>query len=309
MGSKILYYFIVYPISCLPLRLLYPLSDVLFFFLFYVVGYRKSVVRENLVRSFPQKSLKEIQAIERKFYHHLSDILIEGIKNLTISEKKLKKRMKIKNPELMIKLFEKEKSVLLVSGHYNNWEWFIKAQNILFPHQAVGIGKPMTSQFWDKKINVKRSEFGMRVIHANNLHKKLNWWSGEKLAILTLSDQSPGDTHKSYWMDFLHQKTPVLFGAEMLAYQYNMAVVYFETSKLKRGFYEITLKLITENPRDCPYGEITEKHTQRLEKTIQKEPAYWMWSHKRWKRPLPKDFAALRTQQKEAFEMKMKKVI
>lgn len=305
MISKFFYYLIVNPVSHLPLRILYVFSDTLFFVLFYVVKYRKKIIRDNLTRSFPQKSIKEIQIIEHQFYRHLSDILIEGVKNLSISEKKLKKRIKVVNPEIMQDLFDKEKSVLLVSGHYNNWEWLIKAQNILFPHQAVGIGQPMTNKFWDKKVNSKRSSLGMRVIHAKNLHEKLNLWSQEKIAILTLSDQSPLDTHKSYWMDFLNQKTPVLFGAELLAHQYNMAVVYFETKKIARGKYTIKLQLITEDPRRCAYGEITEKHTRLLEQTIVNTPAFWMWSHKRWKRAQPKDFDELRKEQERNFKTKM----
>ena len=305
MLAKFAYYCFVYPISRLPLYVIYVMSDLMCFFLYYVFGYRKKIIIGNLTRSFPEKSTAEIKQIARKFYHHFTDILAEGIKNLSISEKQLRKRMVVKNPELMKDLFDKELSVLLVSGHYNNWEWLITAQNFLFPHQAVGIGQPMTSKFWDKKINTKRARFGMRIIHASNVRKKLELWTAEKLAILTLSDQSPPNTHKSYWMDFLNQKTAVLFGAEMLAFQYNMAVVYFETSKVKRGYYSIELKLITENPHLCRYGEITEKHTHLLEKTIQKAPEFWMWSHKRWKRTLPDDFDALRTQQKRTFEEKM----
>jgi KDO2-lipid IV(A) lauroyltransferase len=305
MFSKILYYCIVYPLSRLPFGVLYPISDFLYFVLFRLIAYRKKVVINNLKHSFPGKSSKEIRQIAQKFYRYLADVLIEGIKNISISEKQLKSRLKVENPEIMDELFAMQKSVLLVGGHYNNWEWLIAAQNMLFKHQAVGIGQPMSNRFWNTKINEKRSRFGMRVIHAKNLKEKLALWSNEKLSILTLSDQSPAKTNKSYWMNFLNQHTAVLFGAEMMAHQYNMAVVYFETKKIKRGHYLMKLKLITDNPTLCKYGEITEKHTHLLEKTILNDPQFWMWSHKRWKRTPPDDFVTLRAEQEKNFNQKM----
>lgn len=302
MLSKLLYYCFIYPLSKLPLRFLYALTDTFYLLIVSVIPYRKEVVRANLRRSFPDKTEQEIKQISKKFYRHFCDLLAESIKNLSIEKKSLLERVKVVNPALMQTLFDKEKSVLLVSGHYNNWEWMITAQHLLFPHQAVGIGQPMTSKFLDKKINARRARFGMRIVHAKNVKSKLGQWENERLAVLTLSDQSPANTHKSYWMEFLHQPTAVLFGAEMMAHQHDMAVVYYEMRKKSRGNYEIELKLITDTPSSCSYGEITEKHTRLLEETIRREPAYWIWSHKRWKRTLPEDFEALRKEQQEQFE-------
>jgi len=301
MLSKISYYFFVIPISYLPLRVLYLISDFLYLLLILFIPYRKKVVRKNLINSFPEKSLNEIKQIERKFYHHFTDLLVEGVKNLTISKKEVSKRLVVKNPELMDELYNNGKSVLLVSGHYNNWEWIITTQSNLFKHKAFGIGKPLTSTFWDKKINNRRSRFGMTVINANNLKENLKNDKNDPIATLILGDQSPGDSHKSYWMNFLHQDTAVVFGTEQLANEYDFTVVFFHLKKVKRGYYEMELQLVTDEPRSLAWGELTETHTRLLEKVIEETPQFWVWTHKRWKREKVEDIEAFKKQQTDKF--------
>ncbi len=307
MVAKFAYHCLVIPISYLPLRILYLFTDFFYLLLITVVPYRKKVIEGNIERSFPNVSKSERAKIKRQFYRHFSDLLAEGIKNLTISKGSLSKRFLVKNPEVMYQLYNQKKSVVLVSGHYNNWEWLITAQNFLFPHKAMGIGMPMTSKFWDKKINERRMRFGMNVIHSKNFKEEIEKNLHHPIAVLTLGDQSPGDSTKSYWMDFLHQKTAVAFGTELMAHQFDFAVVYFATRKIKRGYYEMELFLITENASSTEWGEITEAHTHLLEKEIIKNPAYWIWSHKRWKRELPSDIEKLKNEQKSKFEQRFTK--
>jgi Kdo2-lipid IVA lauroyltransferase/acyltransferase len=305
--SKGLYYILVYPISLLPLRLIYLFTDFLYFFLRSVYPYRKKVIEENLKNAFPEKSKHELSVLKQKFYKHFTDIIAEGIKNLSISEKALKKRLKVKNPEIMEKFFTEKKSVLLVSGHFNNWEWLITAQNFIFPHQAVGIGMPLSNKFWHKKMNEKRSRFGMKIIHSKNVKENFEKWKNETIATLILADQSPGDSSKSYWTDFLNQKTAIAFGCEQLAHSFQHAVVFFKIKKLKRGYYELELETITDNPSSLQWGEISEKHTKLLEKTILEKPEFWIWSHKRWKREIPTNLEELREFQKNKFNEKYKR--
>lgn len=304
MGA-LAYYLFIYPVSFLPLNVLYLFTDFFYLLLISIVPYRRKVIRENVARSFPNKSLKERKKIERRYYRHLSDLLAEGAKNMSISKKELKRRFKVANPEVVDELFEQSKSVLLVSGHLNNWEWLITGQQLFFKHQAVGIGMPLSSKFWDKKLTERRSRFGMKVIHSKNVHAFFTEQTAP-IATLVLADQSPGSARKCYWMQFLHQQTGVIFGPEMLANQYNHAVVYFDISKQKRGHYLMTLKLITLEPRKLTYGEITETHTHLLEDSIKKEPAHWLWSHKRWKREVPTDLVALKEEQRRTFERKFR---
>lgn len=306
MGAKIAYYLFVLPLSHLPMWCLYRFADFFYILLISVFPYRKAVIEGNLTRSFPDKTQQEIKQLRNAFYRHFADLLVEGIKNLSISKEELLKRFKVKNPELMNELFAQNKSVILVSGHYNNWEWLITAQNCLFPHQAMGIGMPMTSKFWDKKVNEQRSRFGMKVVHAKNFKEEIKKYAQKPVAILTLSDQSPGDARKSYWLEFLNQPTAVLFGTEQMAHSNDFAVVFFINRKVKRGYYEMHLSLITDSPSLCEWGEITEKHTYLLEKEIKANPAFWVWSHKRWKREVPSDLIQLKKEQHDKFNATFK---
>jgi len=301
MMAALGYYLFVLPLSWLPLGILYRLSDLFYLILITVFPYRKVVIENNLKRSFPHLSDQESKRIKRKFYRHFADILVEGIANLYMSEKQLRKRLKVRNPQVMEELFLKKKSVILVSGHYNNWEWLISAQNFLFPHQAMGIGMPMTIKFWDRKVNQRRQRFGMKVVHSGNFKQEIEEHMNHPIAVLTLADQSPGNSRKSYWMEFLHQQTAVLFGTEMMAHSYNMSVVFFRIQKVRRGYYELELELITEEPKKMNWGKITEAHTHLLEKEIYHKPEYWIWSHKRWKREIPTDLDQLKKEQNEKF--------
>lgn len=299
--ARIAYYLFVLPVSYLPMWMIYGISNLLYFMLRFVYPYRKDVITDNLRKCFPEKSEAEITRMLYAFYRHFTDILAEGIKNLSISEKELRRRMTLKNPELMQELYDEGKDVLLVSGHFNNWEWLISAQNFLLPHQAVGIGMPMSSKFWDKKINERRSRFGMIIEHSKSIRGFFRKKHDTPLATLVLGDQSPGNSAKSYWMPFLGRMTAVQFGCEMLAHNHKQAVVFFATRKVKRGYYEIEFELITKDPTEMQWGEITEKHTRLLETEILLHPEQWMWSHKRWKRELPENLELLREQQRASF--------
>ena len=175
MGNKIsyltsafLYYFIVYPISLLPLWVIYIFTDFFYFLLIYLIPYRKNLIRKNIFKSFPQASHGHRKKINRAFYKHLCDLLAESIKNISISERELRKRFKVSDHTLLNKLFAEGKNVLLVSGHYNNWEWMITAQNLLLRHQAAGIGMPLSNAFWNKKLNQRRGRFGMKIRLCKN---------------------------------------------------------------------------------------------------------------------------------------------
>ena len=300
--SALLFYLIVFPISFLPLGFLYKLSDLLYFIFTRIFPYRKSVIIRNIQRSFPDKSELEQEQLLKQFYRHFTDILVEGIKNLSISKKQLKKRMLVRNPELMQELYDEKRNVILVSGHFNNWEWLISSQNLLFNHQAFGIGMPMSNKFWDKKVNQRRERFGMQVINASNYQIKFRTFKKKPFAVLTLGDQSPAHSTKSYWMNFLNQDTAVLFGTEYMANDYDFTVVFFIVHKIKRGYYELELKLITKDAKSMNWGEITEIHTKLLEDEIIKNPSQWLWSHKRWKREMPQDLSELKRKQKKHFE-------
>ncbi|MFM1947079.1 MAG: hypothetical protein RL207_1362 [Bacteroidota bacterium] len=302
MMSAILYYCVVYPLSLLPLWILYRLSDVLFLLFISIIPYRKKVVQGNIQKSFPDLSEKDQAVMVRGFYRHFSDLLIESIKNLSISKAELLRRMQVINPEVLKTIEKNGKPVLFVSGHFNNWEWFITSQAMLVPFESYGIGMPLSNGFWDKKLTERRQRFGLNVVNAKN-YKEL-FLQNKPVSVLVLSDQAPADGRKSYWMDFLHQPSPVLFGVEQMANEFDLTVVYFTMKKIKRGQYSVEFNILTEEPKSLPYGALTEKHVQLLEESIIEQPCNWLWSHKRWKREIPADLESLKATQKSKFEEK-----
>jgi KDO2-lipid IV(A) lauroyltransferase len=304
MMSALLYYCIVYPLSLLPLWILYRMSDLIFLLFMSVLPYRKKVVKANIERSFPDLSSKDQAVLVRGFYRHFSDLLIESIKNLSISKDELLRRMTVINPEVLQDLQKNGKSTIFVSGHFNNWEWFITAQALLVPNASYGIGMPLSNGFWDKKLTERRQRFGLTVVHAQNYKTMFN--QSKPVSVLVLSDQAPADARKSYWMEFLHQQTPILFGVEQMANEFDLNVVYFQLKKVKRGYYEIEFKTLTTEARSLSYGQLTEQHVQLLEQSILEEPCHWLWSHKRWKREIPSDLEDLKSIQKSKFEEKFR---
>lgn len=311
MMGKLAYYLLIIPVSYLPMPVLYLFTDFFYLLLLTVVPYRRTVVRANINNSFPDKTAKEKKRIERQFYRYLTDLLAESTKNLTISKHKLRKRFTVKNPELMQKFFKNKENVLLVSGHYNNWEFFLTAQDLLFEHKAVGVGKPLSSAFWDKKINARRERFGMQVIHRKNFDERFEKLISDPtpFATLLLVDQSTADSLKSFWTTFLNQETAVIYGPEMLAVKHNFPVVFFHTEKVSRGHYSIYLQLVTKTPRKTEWGEITKTHVKMMENVIEENPSRWLWSHKRWKREIPEDLVSLKEKQKEKFNALKKAVL
>jgi len=282
MISRILYYIFVLPISLLPYPLLYFLSDLLFLILYRIIGYRKKVVLTNLSNSFPKKSYLELQDIMTAFYKHFCDIIMESIKSFTISEKQLRKRLVIKNPEFSNNFAKKGRSIIFVGGHYNNWEICAQAFAMYSNHKCIGIYKPLSNTFFNDKINSSRSKYGLSLVSMKQTKK---WFNGDSVpkAIVFGSDQNPSNPKRAHWLEFLNQDTAVLFGAEKYSKEYNWPVVFVSISKVKRGYYEVEYSLITDTPRDEEHGRITEDFTKRLEQDIINKPQYWLWSHKRWK--------------------------
>ena len=282
MMTKFFYYLLILPLSLLPYPLLYLLSDIIFLIMYRVIGYRKKVVFTNLKNSFPNKSKQELKKIMSDFYRHLCDIIMESVKGFTISEKQLRKRLIIKNPEFSNYFADRGQSIIFVGGHYNNWEICAQAFAMYSNHKCIGIYKPLSNAFINDKIYTSRSKYGMHLISMKQTKKSFED-GDEPKAIVFGSDQNPANPKRAHWMQFLNQDTSVLFGVERYAKEYNWPVVFVSISKVKRGHYEVEYSLITDKPTEQPHGKITEDFTKRLEQDIINQPQYWLWSHKRWK--------------------------
>lgn len=269
-------------LSLLPFWILYGLADILYYLFFYIVGYRRQVVQENLRNSFPEKSAAELAKIEKRFYRFLSSLMLEIVKMSTISAEELKRRCRFKNTEMMEQYFAKGESVLTCSSHYGNWEWVNVAIDLTFSAQNYAIYKPLSSTVFDKWFYDARSRFGNKMVSMRQTLRAFS--SAPSPNIFTFgNDQAPSRDESQYWTSFLNQPSSIQLGIEKLAKKSNRPIFYLKIGVKKRGYYEIDcVPLCLEPGKTAPY-EITELHTRFLENFIKEEPAYWLWSHRRWK--------------------------
>ena len=282
-----LVYILVYPFlwltSILPLWLLYIKSDILYFIAYYIVGYRKKVIFSNLKLVFPDKQDAEIKKIAKKFYQHLCDIIFESVKNLSISESEARKRFVYDNLEVLESYYQQDKSVILYCGHYASWEW----SGILtrqLPFKGLAVYKPLVNPFFDRMVRKMRSRFGAEIVSNKKIVTRLFRLSkeGEKTMTLILADQTPKVGAFKHRDTFMGIDVPVFTGPEELSKKLGFASVYLKVSKVKRGYYRASFVTLDANA-DLPDYEITRKFLTEIEKQIEDAPAYYLWSHKRWK--------------------------
>ena len=285
---QLLIFILVYPIiwflSILPMRVLYFISDWIYLLLYYVIGYRKKVVRYNLKLAFPNKSDKERLEIEKKTFHHFIDTFMEMIKSFTISQKEISERFQYKNVEILQNLYKENKSLIAMTGHYANWEWTVNISNLV-PFKGYAAFTKINNIYFDRKIKQTRTKFGADFIPTQQFIEAME--KNDKKNIIAiyglLSDQSPLLKKTHYWSNFMGNRVPVHTGAEMLAKKYDYPIVYFRTERVKRGYYIANIELIAENPREYKDYQLTDIFLRKLENQIRKEPAYYFWTHKRFK--------------------------
>ena len=271
-------------VQLFPLRLHYIFSDFIFLFVYFVVRYRRKVVYMNLKNSFPDKSTIEITLIAMKFYHHFCDSFIETLYFDRVSEKEIKKRLTLLNPELPEKYLREGKPVVLALGHYNNWEW-----NCSWPLNSEYTGyviyKKLTNKSFDKFYYNMRARFGIVPLERADTYRQLvaDQNNHKASASALLMDQTPRKYVIQYWTTFSNQGTPVLTGTEKVARKLDAAVLFLHIRKLKRGYNQLEFTLITDHAKDTEPFEITEKATRMIEEVIVQRPELWLWSHKRWK--------------------------
>lgn len=251
--------------------------------IFYIIPYRKKIVWNNLVNAFPEKSKKELKKIRRQYYLHLCDLVLESIKNFTISKKMAKVRMKCLNPELPNAYYDRGQSVVFCGGHQNNWELWAVSMNTQVKHQLLGIYKRIKDPFFEKVMYNTRAKFGLRLVSTTDVSPVMQDQSKEVSASLFLFDQSPRDPKRAHWLQFLNQDTPCYYGPEKYARQYNTPVLFGHIRKVKRGYYETWFEEVSASHDSLKTGEIIDKVHALLEKDILEEPAHWLWSHRRWK--------------------------
>jgi len=275
--------FFLYLVSLLPFWFLYLISDVLSFTLYYVTGYRRKVVEENLRNAFPEKSDTERKQIEKRYYKYLADLIVETIKLISISEEEAKRRMFTVNPEMVDHYFNQGKSILAATAHYGNWEMAALRFGLLTKEKRLIIYKPLSNKIFDDFFNKVRSRFGTTMISMKLALRKMVECKNDLSFSVFASDQTPVRHEANFFTTFLNQPTAVFLGIEKLGQIGDAVVVFYKIEVVKRGYYKSTIVPLFEDPKHTKPFEITEGHVKYLESVIREKPEYWLWSHRRWK--------------------------
>lgn len=270
-------------LALLPLAVLYGISSFMFYFFYYITRYRRKVVRENLANSFPEKPLNELVKLEKQYYRYLCDLVVEIIKMPNLSKKDLEKRYVFKNMEMVTDQLERGQSLILCSAHYGNWEWGMLALSLKFPNPKYVIFKPLNNELFNEWFYKVRAKFGNSPVAMKQTLRTVIRSKNETSVFCFASDQTPVKSPSDHWLNFLNQPTVVFSGAEKIAMQTNRPVVYIKVNVLKRGYYEAVCVPVAAVPKETQEHEITAAQFTILENHINANPAYWLWSHRRWK--------------------------
>lgn len=281
-------YLIAYPllwlIALLPFRLLYILSDIAYGITYYLIGYRKKTVRENLALTLPHLSVAERLIIEKKSYQHMCDMFLEMIKTMKISRPEIEKRFVFTNMEVYRQLEKQQKSIILMCAHYASYEWVI-SMNHHVNFEGFAVYKKINNQYFDELVKKIRGKFNAHLIHIfetasvirSNENKQIKGVYG------LAADQSPQLKKNSHWEKFLGIEVPVYTGGEALSKKFDMNVLYLKVKKVKRGHYQATFEVLADDVQTLPKFELTKRYLQKVEEQIYEAPEYYLWTHKRWK--------------------------
>ena len=237
----------------------------------------------NLQNSFPNKTYKELNNIQNRFYRHFFDVIVESIKAVSASEFFLRKKVVFKNIEMFEKHFNNNQSIVLAVSHYGNWEWGILGISLNVKQKMTGVYKKLNNSFFNNFMNKNRGKFGADLVEMNDTYRYLVNKKEECKIIGLLADQSPVKDETNYWTTFLNQETAVYLGPEKIAKKFNYPVVFCSMKKIKRGYYEVFIEELCTNPEKTTKGEITSLYLRKMEEKINEQPEYWLWSHRRWK--------------------------
>ena len=284
MFSRIAYG-LVWALSFLPLGVLYVLADVLYVVMYRVARYRLGVVRENLRRVFPGMGERERRGVERRFYRHLADVTVELARMWHMGEREMRRRCVFRNAGLVEGYLREGRSVVAALGHYGNWEWMASFALWMEGGDFLVLYKRLRDGVVDGMMRRVRGRFGAVPVERREALRVMARRLGEGRPFLAgfIADQSPNGHNLGFWMDFLGQDTAVLTGAERIARRYGLPVVSVRTRRTRRGYYEVEFVEVCRNPRELEEGEVTRRYTRMLEEEVRREPALWLWSHRRWK--------------------------
>ncbi|MDT7830232.1 lysophospholipid acyltransferase family protein [Pricia sp. S334] len=277
-------FFPFYLLSLLPMRILYWLSDLIYLVVYRGIGYRRNVVRENLKNAFPDTSRQDLLDIEKKFYRHFCEVAVEAIKTLTISEKQVKKRLVIRNPELLRDLLEKGQSILMYTAHQGNWEWLVYLP-LYFDYTSYTFYRPLQNTYFNELFLLMRERFGVICVESNKGYRTILKQDRKNSPVMNcvIGDQSPKSSDAKQWTHFMHRETAFFVGAERIAEKTDSTVIFPSFIQVKRGRYELQLEVVEKKYGEHGNFSFINGYAELLEKAIIRQPELWLWSHRRWK--------------------------
>jgi len=279
----ILFRFLIFLLRFMPFWYMYIFSNFAAFIIYYLIRYRRKVVYENLKNSFPEKTEKEITQISKKYYIHLTDLILETLKGFTYPINKLLKHYVLKDDTIYNQFYDSNINFIAVAGHYCNNEWGFQTVSYLIKHTPFGLYKALSNKYIDQYLRNSRNRTGANLVPITHTKRAFVSSNGKPFSVFMIADQNPFKRNMSLWFNFLNQKSAFLNGVESYAKIFNTPVVYFKVTKVKRGYYEVNSFLICDNPKELPKGEITKRYVKLLEQSIIEAPEYYLWSHRRWK--------------------------
>lgn len=276
--------FLLKGVAHLPLRMLYAFSEVVYFLVYHVIGYRRKVVRQNLLEAFPEKSERELKKIEREYYHFLCDTIVETLKLLHISDKELQKRVTIENAEIVNRSIAEGRSAVLMLAHYGNWEWVQEITRDIAPEAyKASIYHALKDPVWDRIFLTLRGRWGSHIINQNRAPKALLNRGNMPWVCGFIADHRPLNREHGNIVPFLNHHTSFVYGPEVIGRKIGADFFFLEMQRPKRGRYVIKFHPLTAAEGENPYP-VTREFWRLLEEVIRKNPALWLWSHKRWKK-------------------------
>jgi len=281
----LIFAFFILLLGIVPFGLLYPFSNVVRYVLCCVFGYRKEVMRKNLAASFPDLSPKERKELLWKAYLNLTDVILEGIKAFSMPRRQINKRHHITNTEALQPYFQNGQSMIVVASHYANWEWGSLSADLQLPFNIVAFYKPLSNRWLDKLVRWSRSRHGTHMASIYHTAETFEAYKNTPTLFIMVADQSPSkkQVKNSYWIPFLGQQTAFLYGPEKYARAYDLPMGYTHINRIKRGYYTVSFELLPSHLSELPEGLPTRIYAQKIEEVIRRQPANWLWSHRRWK--------------------------
>ncbi|MGB5982436.1 MAG: lysophospholipid acyltransferase family protein [Nonlabens sp.] len=278
-----LFYPILWLLSKLPFTIVYLISDFVYLILYYIVGYRKETIRKNLKIAFPDKSDQEIKSLHKKNMQHFCDMFMEMIKSLGMSKAEMQKRFTCENIDLVNQFADKGKPIICMFGHQASYEWtMVLTDQMKFPVYAVY--KPLKDKKFDGLIRRIRMRFGAQMIAMKQANHKIAETAKTGNALFALvADQAPKQGRSKYFTEFFDKPTAVFKGGERFGKEFNAVIVFLRVTKIKRGYYSSRYELITNQGTTTDDWHITDRFFELLEDQIKKQPAFYLWSHKRWR--------------------------